>query len=712
MYSYYSIFTESMRFMKIQSKKIIYLVILILSFTSIGVFASDFQYRIDSLKRVIPSVKNDTVLIETYIEIGRLYQNVDTDSAFIYLKKSLDYSLKTNNLIGSAKANYYLATYYYTDEKFDNSLKYFLSSLEIFLTLKDSLYISSIYTNIGVIYLYGNDRQVALDYQIKALEINTNLKRSRGIGSNLNNIGQIYQELNNYEKAIEYYNKTLEIGLESESDQFILTSYLNIGALYLDQDLFEKAYENFNKAYKRMNDYEDADFKIEILSNLGEYYLDTNQPDSAITYIQKSLNIAFDENRKRTLTYSYFLVGRYFIVLKNYRLSITHFLEAIKLSETLNMTEKVDLYYKYLSDVYSEINDYKNAHIYLQKSIAIKNSIQTDQLIMSLGEYEKQKEFDKIQAEFKLEQIKKESKLENEAIRLKWQFYISIIIIVFLVVLVIIFITTYRNKTKANKQLTSQNEIIEHQSEELKVTIDQLQKSEKELEYLNKTKDKFFSIIAHDLKNPFNILIGYSDLLLNETDLKKQPEEFNKIVQSMNRTAEHSYSLLENLLAWARSQSGGLTVNFEKFNMAELINSNIEYYKEIASSKGINLFFKVEKQLHVLADKNMLNVILRNLIDNAVKFTVKDDRIDIISKMVDDKIKVSVCDSGKGISLEDQKKLFLIDSDFKTKGTANESGTGLGLLLCKEFVNKNNGEIFVESEEGKGSIFTISLPIA
>ncbi len=686
--------------------------VILLCTASYHVSAQSEHHRIDSLKLEVLTSKNDSIKAHQLRTLSFAFRKINIDSSFFYINKSIDLAREIKQQRSIANALFDKGYLYYHTENYDQSLKFDLLALEIYIKEKDSLNISGIYTNMGIISDLNSDKQAAIDYYIKALEISSLINNSVGLANNSNNIGLIYRDLKNYDKAIEYLNRTLEIDLNSGIEMYIAQSYSNLARTYLPAKEFDKTYENLSEALKRMAFVEEADVKIEILSCAGEYYLELNKPDSAIKYISEALTVAETANRKRTLSYTYFLIGRYLMVKERFSIAITHINEAIKLSDSLNIKENVDEYYDYISQAYLKNKDFKNAHLNLKKSNEVKDAIHSEELTRSLGNFEKQSELFRIQTEFQVEQKLKQSELEKGEIRLKLVSLFSIIIIIFLVIIVIVVINNYRNKTSANKHLKEKSKIIEQQSEELRSTINNLEVNEEKLKNLNATKDKFFSIIAHDLKNPFNVLLGYSDLLVNEPSIKTDPKKLDKITKSILSTTEFSYELLENLLAWSRSQTEGLKVEPINFNLSELIGSQVEFFKNGAESKQIKLIFNVDKNLHVHADQNMILTTLRNLISNAIKFTKRGGSINITSKHEGDKIIFSVRDNGIGINSENQKKLFLLDSDFKINGTDNETGTGLGLILCKEFINKNGGEISVQSEEGKGSIFTFTLPIA
>ena len=229
------------------------------------------------------------------------------------------------------------------------------------------------------------------------------------------------------------------------------------------------------------------------------------------------------------------------------------------------------------------------------------------------------------------------------------------------------------------------------------------------LNELNATKDKFFSIIAHDLKNPFNSLIGYSDLLLLNAD-KITFEKVKRYAELMNGSAKDAYVLLENLLEWSRIQTGKIEPNPVKTKPSEIIGEIKFLYEPMALAKGINVETTLKTDEVIFADKEMIKTVLRNLITNAVKFTYAKGWVKIETQKSKKNIEFTITDNGCGIETEHLQKLFKIDNKLSKNGTADEKGTGLGLILCKEFVEMNGGQISVESEVEKGSRFKFTIP--
>lgn len=261
-----------------------------------------------------------------------------------------------------------------------------------------------------------------------------------------------------------------------------------------------------------------------------------------------------------------------------------------------------------------------------------------------------------------------------------------------------------RDVTESKKQ----EKLLIKYNEELAEVNSQLKVSESKFKDLNDEKDKFFSIIAHDLKSPFNALLNLSEFLVEDlADLSI--EEIRSFSKEINKSAHSVYNLLLNLLQWAQIKTGRMKTTREKIALSSLLNNTIILLEGVASKKSIKLINDVDSSYFFSGDRTMISSVLQNLISNAIKFSKRNGKVIISSKIEGDKIIVSVQDRGVGISDENLTKLFRLDNHLTTMGTANESGTGLGLILCKELVEKNNGQIWVESEEHLGTTFSFSL---
>lgn len=244
---------------------------------------------------------------------------------------------------------------------------------------------------------------------------------------------------------------------------------------------------------------------------------------------------------------------------------------------------------------------------------------------------------------------------------------------------------------------------------ERKISENKLKEYSERLELTNSSKDKFFSIISHDLRNPFNSLLGFSELLANNIeDLTEQ--EIKDSAKTLNRTAHNLFNLLTNLLEWSKLQNGNFSIEKSEVILNEVINYTLDSFSESIKAKDVIILKENETELKVFADRNMIESATRNLISNAIKFSRSGGIISVGCRVNGKVAELYVTDTGIGIPVEDQDRLFKIEKQFSTEGTSNEKGTGFGLLLCKEFIEKNGGTISFKSAKDKGSTFIFSLP--
>jgi signal transduction histidine kinase len=236
-----------------------------------------------------------------------------------------------------------------------------------------------------------------------------------------------------------------------------------------------------------------------------------------------------------------------------------------------------------------------------------------------------------------------------------------------------------------------------------------MKENEQALINANATKDKFFNILAHDLRSPFSSILGFSKLL-QENHKNYDTEQRVQLIKPIVDSTQKTFELLENLLEWARSQSGQITLNPDYYELQLLIDEIINIAEGAAKNKKVNLISAITEKISVYIDEEIVKTILRNLITNAIKFTPKGGTVNINAIQCNEIITVSISDTGVGISKEKQNSLFDLTKKTTTKGTNGETGSGLGLILCKEFVEKQDGNIWVESELGKGSTFYFTIP--
>jgi signal transduction histidine kinase/ligand-binding sensor domain-containing protein len=290
-----------------------------------------------------------------------------------------------------------------------------------------------------------------------------------------------------------------------------------------------------------------------------------------------------------------------------------------------------------------------------------------------------------------------------------WTTYIIILAVIILLYIRLRERKLVRERTLLEQKVHLRTLQIEVQNAQILQKNEELNDLNKTLTALNSTKDKFFSIIAHDLRNPFHTILGLSEIVLGYIG-REEPEKIRKSVSDIRDAAKHTFDLLQNLLIWARAQTGALDFQPMPFDLTERILENIDLVKSQAEKKEIELSYRDAVPVMVTGDKRMIDTVLRNLLTNAIKFTQQHGKVTVLTKEKDDHFEVVVQDTGIGIEEANTRKIFLLDNKYTRKGTDMERGSGLGLVLCREFVEKHKGTIRVVSEPGKGSSFIFTLP--
>jgi signal transduction histidine kinase len=285
---------------------------------------------------------------------------------------------------------------------------------------------------------------------------------------------------------------------------------------------------------------------------------------------------------------------------------------------------------------------------------------------------------------------------------------LRIVIISLFVILTLAGIIWFIN-LKRSKLKRETNDLLTQKNLELEAALRKLKESELNLKQLNATKDKFFSIIGHDLRNPLNALLGFSELISGNTR-NYTMEEIRKYNKIINDSARNIHQLIENLLDWSRSQAGNIEFSPRYCDLLTVTSDIQKIFNIQIDNKNINIHNNIPGDLKVFADKNLLSTILRNLVSNAIKFTPPGGHITLSANKSDGQVNISIADTGAGMTMEQIDNLFQLDTNLTKTVTSEEKGTGLGLILCKEFVEIHKGTIRVDSEPDKGSVFTFTLP--
>ncbi len=716
-------------------------------FKNRGEFKTALEYNTKALE-LRTSVNNKKEMAKSYNQIGSIYlANNDLRNALKLYQLSLNIRIEINDIIGIAQSNNNLALVYKKLNNYQESLSYFekslnhyynignktliassineiggiykklnrydsalenyLQALKIQQDLNNNDKIASILTNIGIIYNEIGNFDKALESYFRALELKKEVGNKKEIAYSLHIIGNTYLKLNNYSEALAKYNESLDLRTEIGDKVSIASSYKSLGNTYLQMNDFNNSIENLNEALKITDEIGDIKGVSNILNDIGNFYLQTNREAQALNYFNRTIDIC-DKTEDQVLKG---LCLRKIGVIQLNSGAVEQGVGNINKSLLIGQnTDNLEL----IKNAYFEFFTYYNKTG--NKSRALDNYINYTIIKDTINSKLNSQRLIEIQMNFELEKSYNEiSRIEDEIIQLTAENRIrelelrkqknvrNLLFIIVLITLISVILILYQFLAKRKTNI-----LLKEKIKEVDESNKLLKSSEDDLKILNATKDKFFSIIAHDLRNPFNALHGLTQHLLNNYE-DFEDDEIKQSIELIYNSADDLLELLENLLHWSRTQRGVIKFDPKELNLNDVVLKTFHILSINAEKKQIKLVNKIKEDELIFADYEMLTAVLRNLISNAIKFSHPDSSIIIESHSADDYIEITVTDEGIGITEENMKKLFRIDIHHSTSGTSQEQGSGLGLILCREFVEKHKGKIWVESKINKGSKFKFTI---
>lgn len=710
--------------------------------SGVSVYSQDRDPVLDSLFNSLTNATSVEQKIDVYTNISYHYRGINAESALFYAKKSVALSLNNHedtllansyNALGNAYAiinfndsalHYYslakeirekkgltvrvshslfnIGATYYRLRRINESLEALKHALKTSIEFNDIENQKSSLYYITTVYIYIHDYDKALEYALQLANIAISQQDKDALAITYSIIGEIHSKLNNVDMAKEYMQKSLDLHFAIGKTTSIANLLNNLAIIYDSERDYAKALEYYNNALGHYEKQNDKSGISTVLNNIGYVHATLKNYDKAIQTYQSSLAISTEINDIGGIANTNNNLAQVALAKGNINLAYKYVKEALPFAEQSGEKSFLAESFEVLAKVHISRGEYKKAVEYQTLLLSYKDSIhnkeRNDRVI------EMQTRFETEAKEREIQLLKKDNEIKQlEATRQKnFQKYLIILALLLLGLLFLIYYGLHLKKKS--------NELLSKKNEELKLANEKLRESEKNLKTLNNTKDKFFSIIAHDLKNPFNALLGFSELLHNNYD-NFSATETKEYIGVINESAQSLFRLLENLLQWSRTQTGKLTYNPETINLHTIISQETELLRINADKKGINISIDVDKELEAYADKNIASTVLRNFINNAIKFTHAGGTV-MVKAYVDQnqQVRIDTIDDGVGIKPNDIDKLFRTDLSFSSKGTANEEGTGLGLIICKEFIERAGGEIIVKSNLGKGSTFSFTLP--
>jgi signal transduction histidine kinase len=561
----------------------------------------------------------------------------------------------------------------------------------------------------------------AVFYAERELETAEVLKDDSLVFNATYNLAGILYGIKEYDKSRHYFHQLISHPLIKSEKGFLRTVFNTYALSYQKQELYDSARIFYDTAYKYAEMYEDQPiWRAIIKGNIGDSYFLEGKYQKALPYLFYDLENSLKARNNNMGLNAFNTLNRIFTAYLH--------LGDLKQAELFRDSIERHIYkdgnrylirdfYENSSLYFQKKNDATNAYKYLKSYLALADSIDDVEDVENAKKLEMQYNF-----EHERKQATMEIATEREKNEQKSNLLITLVVILILSFgLVYTLYRVSRHRKQVNTLLNTQkqdifakNEELKQINEELKQTLDIIEKQKssltkqaEELQELNHLKDKLFSIISHDLRSPLGALKGMLSILdmggLSEQELQSISKDVRKRLEGVDTS-------LNNLLLWSKSQMIGEKSAKESVALHSLVEGKFNLYSANAENKKITLHNLIPKEISILVDSNHLRAILRNLIGNAIKFTPENGKIEVSAVEKESFVEISVKDTGIGMTAEQISNLFDNKTHFTTRGTNNEKGTGLGLLLCKEFVEKEGGRIWVESQIGQGSTFIVALP--
>ena len=549
---------------------------------------------------------------------------------------------------------------------------------------------------------------VALDYYFLSLKHSKKIADKKGMATAMNNIGRFFWTQGNNGLALRYLKKTLPLVMESEGALTVGYVYNNLGLISDDKGDFEEAFTHYEKALGIFSRLDDNEGKALVLHSLAWLYYTQHNWDSTLIYVNQALELDIEINDIEGIAANRHLLGMVHFQKNEYEKALEQFHMGLHETSKAKVAPIMVKLYKEIAQTHFEKEEYAEALENLEKHNELNDSLFNKSNITQINNSQTIHDVQLRQEELKQLQAQKELDEISLSFHRTFTYLLLASAVILLGLLLLLFIQNKQNNYTI-KALNNHNRNIKEQNEALALSNRELNLSKAKLEEFNRTKDKFFSIISHDLKSPLNSLQGLMQLLALQSD-SLSSQELVQLAKGLSHSIENLATLLDNLLGWSMAQMGKIEQRPTKVNLNAVVKENISILEINAQSKNIQVQNHVIEEVFIYADFNMTSFVIRNLLSNAIKFTKNDGHIKISYKVFDEHIHLCVSDNGIGIAANDVEKLFKIGQHFSTQGTAQEKGTGLGLILCKEFVEKNKGELLVESMLQKGTKITVVLP--
>ena len=628
-------------------------------------------------QRVADSVENALLLQKVEKDLGEYYlQTGSYDSAQVVLEGAAERSSSKNM---QTEVLNLLATAYRYQSKYPEAMNTYNQGLSLIDSLESPDIFAAINTNKASIYEdLGNLSEAVSLYQ-QGITFAEAVGDSSFLATALNNLGNLYYEQSNFEDARTYLKESITVSEQQDFHNTLLRAKHNLASTERDLGNYDEARNLYREAWELHEKLRPDSPPIQLLYNMGRLHLEVSEFDEAEEHFRESLQYSRKGGIPAGLFYNYLGLGDLALERGDFSAAIDFYNDSFGIAQKVDSPPFRITVSEKLHEAYKKEGDFKEALKYHELAKQLSDSLteaqQDEQLALAETELG-------LRQQKKINQLLQERQEQQEARITMQNWLIGMSVLVIMVILFLI-VGLYRSNRER-------------------------QRINGELEELNKVKNKMMAIIAHDLRSPMTSMQGVFYLLRDEN---LDMEEIREIASNLEVTVQQNINMMGNLLSWANSQMRGLEIDIENVSAFDVVEEILENCSFQAEHKSLTLINNVDPNLAVKADANLLKLIIRNLVNNAIKFSHEGDTVTLSAEEDRQEVVFKVKDNGIGIPVEERDGLFSLQGNSRS-GTNDENGSGLGLKLCKEFVEKQNGTIDLDSTVGEGTIFYVSLPKA
>lgn len=635
---------------------------------------SEARELFEEARRLSEQINDDEGRAYAYANLGSIYfVRGMLDSVIVQLNspyqelQHTSRALHTGNLIATAHRD---------KSEHTKALQIYLEVLERAENEGNLRMETAIRQNLGDVYESLGDISAAIDTYFASLELAEQLNDSLTLPVVYENLALLNMREGNNELAESYLINSLEISTEINNMPYMTNAYINLGVLYKDLDRYEESLESYENALNIADELGNIVMPIQVRYNIGILFYAQKKYDLAMDYFRESLEISREQNIQLGYFYNYIGMADVFKDTGRFDEAIDYFEHSLELAETFADMHTMQSILEKMYDAHEQNGDTIQAFHYLKRYSAMRDSLSGEDREEALARQE---------ALLNLRLERQNRELAETMLASQRTTLIISFLLLFVIAAAFFGLSLfYRKKNRANMLL---------------------QEKKNELEKVNDEKDKLLSILAHDLRAPISNLQGVV-YLIQEGVLKN--EDLDEILQNVDYQLKQGITTLSNYLQWAQNQKEGIRVNFTQVKIKDIVDETLEEMKIGAEKKSLTIDTNIGNNIYAKADPDMMQVVLRNLISNAIKFVDQGGFVKVSAIEEGEKIVLSVSDSGNGIPEEKQDHIFDVYSK-TSKGTMGEIGTGLGLSICKDFVEKQNGSINFKTEIGTGTVFYVEL---